>query len=54
MSFKCICPIFLTANVVQLPSHLKKKKKEEKGQHSRVYISFVLLIGQKTVYCNVD
>lgn len=26
MRFKCICPIFLTANVIQIHSHFKKKK----------------------------
>lgn len=50
------CLIFLIANVVQLHSHLKQNenKRGEKGQYSRVYISFVLLNGQKTMYCNVD
>lgn len=56
-------PIFLTANVIQICSHLKKKTtkqtskqkktqkthKMKKEKHSRVCISFVLLIGQKTI-----
>lgn len=28
MRFKCICPIFLTANVIQIHSHFKKKNKQ--------------------------
>lgn len=54
MNFKCICPIFLTANIVQLHFHFKKKIKRNKGQRSWAYISFVQLIGQKIVYNNVD